>query len=263
MYDLHSHIICGVDDGSPDPETSRELLKMAAGCGTRHIVATPHVIELNNCPSWERINEGVAQLKTMVAEEKLDLAIYPGAEIEMNWDILELFKEGSRDYCLAGSHYLLVELPAMSIPDYTEDFWYELQLKGICPVLAHPERHQRLMEQPERLLKWMRSGVLTQMNGGSIIGRFGEHVKQKAEMLLKNDVICFIGSDAHRVKIRNTDLTHARESLVELVGPEKAKLLLEINPQRLLADEEFSLKLPGTIRKIEKKKQSFWSKLFG
>ena len=55
---------------------------MAAGCGTRHIVATPHVIELNNCPSWERINEGVAQLKTMVAEEKLDLAIYPGAEIE-------------------------------------------------------------------------------------------------------------------------------------------------------------------------------------
>ena len=82
-------------------------------------------------------------------------------------------------------------------------------------------------------------------------------------MLLKNDVICFIGSDAHRVKSRNTDLTHARERLVELVGPEKAKLLLEINPQRLLADEEFSLKLPGTIRKIEKKQQSFWSKLFG
>ena len=44
MYDLHSHIIYGVDDGSPDAETSRELLKMAAGCGTRHIVATPHVI---------------------------------------------------------------------------------------------------------------------------------------------------------------------------------------------------------------------------
>ena len=97
MYDLHSHIIYGVDDGSPDAETSRELLKMAAGCGTRHIVATPHVIELNNCPSWQRIQDGVAELRAMAAGESLDLAIYPGAEIEMNWDILELFQDGSRD----------------------------------------------------------------------------------------------------------------------------------------------------------------------
>ena len=263
MYDLHSHIIYGVDDGSPDVETSRELLRMAAGCGTRHIIATPHVIELNNCPSWQRINDGVAELRAMAAEEKLDLAIYPGAEIEMNWDILELFKEGSRDYCLGGSHYLLVELPAMTIPDYTEDFWYELQLKGICPVLAHPERHQKLMEQPERLLKWLRSGVLTQMNGGSITGRFGEHVKQNAEMLLKNDVICFLGSDAHRVKIRNTDLTHAKQRLVELLGAEKTKMLCEVNPARLLADQEIVLKLPQRIKQVEKKKESFWSKLFG
>lgn len=264
MYDLHSHIIYGVDDGSPDAATSRELLKMAASCGTKHIIATPHVIELNNCPSWERINAGVAELKEMAAEEKLDLAIYTGAEIEMNWDILDVFHEGSRDYCLGGSRYALVELPAMSIPDYTEDFWYELQLKGICPVLAHPERHQRLMEHPERLLKWMRGGLLTQMNGGSITGRFGEHVKQNAEMLLKNDVICFIGSDAHRVKIRNTDLTHARQRLNELVGAEKAKLLCDINPQRLLADEDISVQLPQAIKRVEqKKKQSFWSKLFG
>ena len=98
MYDLHSHIIYGVDDGSPDAATSRELLKMAASCGTKHIIATPHVIELNNCPSWERINAGVAELKEMAAEEKLDLAIYTGAEIEMNWDILDVFHEGSRDY---------------------------------------------------------------------------------------------------------------------------------------------------------------------
>lgn len=263
MYDLHSHIIYGVDDGSPDAVSSRELLKMAAGCGTKHIIATPHVIESNNCPSWQRINEGVAELRIMAEEEELDLKIYTGAEIELNWDVLGLFSEGSRDYCLGGSHYLLVELPALSIPSYTEDFWYELQLQGICPVLAHPERHQGLMEHPERLLQWLHNGVLTQMNGGSITGRFGEQVRKNAELLLKNDVICFIGSDAHRVKIRNTDLTHARQRLVELVGAEKARLLCEINPQRLLADEEITLKVPQKLQYPVKKKQGFWSKLFG
>lgn len=262
MYDLHSHIIYGVDDGSPDAASSRELLKIAAGCGTKHIIATPHVIELNNCPSWQRINEGVAELRAMAAEEKLDLAIYPGAEIEMNWDILALFHKESRDYCLGGSHYLLVELPAMTIPPYTEEFWFELQLLGICPVLAHPERHRGLMENPERLMEWLRSGVLTQMNGGSITGRFGEQVRQNAELLLQNDVICVIGSDAHRVKIRNTDLTHPKERLVELVGAERAWLLCEGNPQRLLADEEITMPIPPRLQYPVKKKQSFWSKLF-
>ena len=119
------------------------------------------------------------------------------------------------------------------------------------------------MAQPQRLLKWMSSGVVTQMNGGSITGRFGERVKRNAELLLKNDVICFIGSDAHRVKIRNTDLTHAKQRLVDLVGAEKAKQLCEVNLARLLADQELVLKVPQSIRPVEKKKKSFWSKLFG
>ena len=82
-------------------------------------------------------------------------------------------------------------------------------------------------------------------------------------MLLKNDVICFLGSDAHRVKIRNTDLTHAKQRLVELLGAEKTKMLCEVNPARLLADQEIVLKLPQRIKQVEKKKKSFWSKLFG
>ena len=79
----------------------------------------------------------------------------------------------------------------------------------------------------------------------------------------KNDVICFIGSDAHQVKIRNTDLTHAKQRLVELLGAEKAKLLCEVNPAKLLADQELVLKLPQMIKPVEKKKKGFWSKLFG
>ena len=42
FYDIHTHILPGVDDGSKSPEESREMLQMAYDQGVRHIVATPH-----------------------------------------------------------------------------------------------------------------------------------------------------------------------------------------------------------------------------
>lgn len=265
MFDIHSHIIHGVDDGAPDLETSTALIRMAAATGTRHIINTSHVIELNNHPSWERIKSGVAELQAIADSEQLDLKIYPGSEVEMNWDILEALKESDHSFCLAGTRYQLVELPAMMIPDYAEDFWYELQLAGRIPVLAHPERNEVLMHQPERLLKWMRSGLLTQCNGGSLLGKFGERAQRHAELLLKNGLIYFIGSDAHRVKVRNTDLTDARLRLEELVGREKAEAICTLNPQKLLADEIIEPQVPDKLvwEERRKKKQGFWSRLFG
>ena len=262
MYDIHSHIIYGIDDGSPDIDSSRRMLQLATESGTRHIVATPHVIELNNHPSWDVILQGVNILQKIVAEENLKLDIYPGCELEMNWDMLQLFGKDKRDFCINNSRYLLVELPAMSIPPYAEDFWYELQLKGITPILAHAERYKLLMEKPQRLLKWMQAGVLVQINGTSLLGKFGKSAQTSAEQLLKNNCVHFIGSDAHRIDVRNTDLSASRDRLIEIVGNAKAKEICEENPQKMLANEILSFSVPKQFSTSEKK-QGFWSRLFG
>lgn len=264
MFDLHSHIIFNIDDGSPDEESTRALLRMAAATGTRHICATPHVIEAYSCPSWELILQRTGELEKMAVSEHLDLRIYSGAELELNWDMLDILRKEKGAYCLGGGRYLLVELPALSIPDYTEDFWYELGLLGITPVLAHPERHEGLMSKPERLLRWLKSGVLTQMNGGSITGRFGKTVQRHAELLLNNDLIYFLGSDAHRAVGRNTDLSDARARLAELVGKEKTIAICEGNPSRLLRNEDIPvINVPSVIKYPKKEKRGFLAKLFG
>lgn len=43
--DIHCHILPGVDDGSPDVETSVELVKRMRNWGLDRIIATPHITE--------------------------------------------------------------------------------------------------------------------------------------------------------------------------------------------------------------------------
>lgn len=264
MVDLHAHILYGIDDGAKDRAMAEKMLHLAAETGTRHIAATPHVIESKRRPSWENIQKGVAELQQIADACNLELTVYPGAELEMNWELLELFQTRERQYCLNGTRYLLVELPALAIPDYADAFWYELEIEGIVPILAHPERNRPLMQTPERLLCWLKNGLLTQMNGGSLLGQFGATVQESAELLLRNRMVHLLGSDGHRAEGRDTNLRRARQRLTELAGDEVAQAICANNPQAVLADEELAVKLPDkTDFRIHRTEQSLWQRLFG
>ena len=211
MLDTHTHILWNIDDGSKNQCMSLQMLEIAARSGTKAIFATPHVIERANKPSWEEIKEKTQQLRQLCAEAQIDIMLYPGAEVQMNWELLpELGATGA--YCLNGGRYLLVELPAAEIPAYADEFWYELELKGIMPILAHPERYQQLRENPDLLLLWRRRGMLMQCNSGSFTGMFGSSVCENAKVLLANGLVDLLGSDGHRSEGRNTCLLYTSPS---------------------------------------------------
>jgi len=44
LVDIHSHVLYGLDDGSPTIEQSVAMVEMASRSGTAAIVATPHVL---------------------------------------------------------------------------------------------------------------------------------------------------------------------------------------------------------------------------
>ena len=92
QIDIHSHIIPGVDDGSPDLETSLGLLRMAAENGTTDIIATPHVIDVSTTLTWDAIRHYVEALQKEADDRGIPIKIHPGAETELNWDLLELKK---------------------------------------------------------------------------------------------------------------------------------------------------------------------------
>lgn len=252
MIDIHSHIIPGVDDGSRDMETSLALLRMAAENGTRSIIATPHVIDVSTTLTWDIIRRKVEALQKEADARNIPITIYPGAETELNWDLLELMRKEPGAFCLAGSRYCLMEMPSLMLPPHLDDIIYELQVMDIVPVLAHPERQRQLMEKPQMLLDLLHKGCAAQSNGGSVTGVFGPLVQHNVEQLLEQKVIAFMGSDAHNLRHRNTNLKEAREIIAARWGTEAATELFETRPQYILENKPlpanlYADRLPGEL----------------
>jgi len=95
---------------------------------------------------------------------------------------------------------------------YTDDVLFDLQTKGITPIIAHPERYRGVLQDPNTALGWLERGCLLQVNTGSILGRFGSTVQEAAEILLTHDMAQFVASDAHSVQRRTLDLPQAHGS---------------------------------------------------
>ena len=242
------------------------MLRKAAASGTRAIFATSHVLSADEHPSWESLRSGAEKLRKLCKDNEIDLQIYSGTEVFMDWELLdELAVNGS--YCLNGEAfgrqdvtYILVELPMHFLPQYADDFWYELRLKGVVPILAHPERYPELMAKTEKLLKWRKEGLLLQCNAGSFAGRFGEAAQRAAKLLLKNHLVDFIGSDAHRAVGRDTDMREGVQVIRELAGEAECRRICEENPERLIAGER--IEVEETLEIVREKKKGFWSRLF-
>lgn len=259
MIDIHSHILYGIDDGSQSLDMSLEMLRMSAASEVTDIFATPHVNRRGVVPEWSVIVDKTAELQQQAQDAGIPIRIHTGAEVELNYDTLEFIKEGSRDYCLAGSRYILCEFTAQSQPDQAEALLYELMLRGLVPILAHPERYDRIMTHPARVLEWMHNGVLVQCNIGSFKGSFGKDTQTRAENLLHHHMVVFLGSDAHRVAARNTNMTEGRQTM-ESIGETDTWNLCTENAKRILDDRVLYPELP---ERWDKPKKGIFSRIFG
>lgn len=110
MIDLHCHILPGVDDGSPSPEASCRMARLAAESGVTAIVATPHC-NLPQGPSNYRstlLLEKLQALNLLFSRSGIPITVYPGAEVLARENLLSLLRDGKL-MTLNNSRYLLTE----------------------------------------------------------------------------------------------------------------------------------------------------------
>lgn len=210
MIDIHSHILPGIDDGAKNINMTLRMIKMAEKSGTKDIVATPHFCRGYGETPYDEVKKLVEEFKKLTKREGLGINLHYGQEVYYSEEIINDYKSGLIG-TINNSRYMLIELPMRSFDSETLEVIYELQVTGIIPILAHPERYRPIIEKPERINKFIKEGFLFQMNAGSIEGEFGSNVKKTAEILLANNIYNFIGSDAHNDTNRCTGIDRGIE----------------------------------------------------
>lgn len=237
MYiDIHSHIVPGIDDGAVNDAMALKMLKIAYKSGTRHIIATPHYVYGNTRYAFGTIIEKCNEINKLAKSVGIDVNVYPGCEIFINPELLELYEQRLID-TLSLSRYMLIEFPMMSIPPYAEEVLYNIQLKGITPIIAHPERYSEIQSRPEILEAFVNRGILTQVNSGSITGLYGREAKKTAMKLLKMALVHFVASDSHTDGKRNPNLSKAAKIVERKFGVKIREDLFTNNGMKIIAGD--------------------------
>src|SRR5262249_34896207 len=138
---------------------------------------------------------------------------------------------------LGGSRYLLLELWDNSWLPQTERVIFDLQMHGIIPILAHPERYRAVQRDPERLAGLLRRGVRAQVTASSLIGAQGKAACSCAKTLLKKSLVHYIASDAHGLQLRPPNLLKGLQSASKLLGDERVHQMTEVWPAIILRNE--------------------------
>jgi protein-tyrosine phosphatase len=230
MIDIHHHLLYGLDDGSPDLQTSLEMCRLAVAEGITHIVCTPHAN--NRYPYQPEVNaEKLATLRDAIEKEGLPLTLGIGCDFHLSFDNIQSLKEHPTRYTINGKDYLLVELPDHGIARGMSEAFYEMQLAGVTPILTHPERNATLQTDLSRLANWLRGGVLVQVTAGSVTGQMGRTAERISHQLLENRWVHFIATDAHNLTSRSPQPHRAYEVITKRYGAELAERLFVDNPR--------------------------------
>ncbi len=237
MYDIHCHILPGIDDGAGTLEQSLALLKHAAADGITHMVATPHIqpgTYENNRDSILAVFD-VLQSAMIQQGTALDLAM--AAEVRLCPEILMMLEKGEIPLFKAenGHETMLLELPHSHVPPGTDQMIRWLFRQKIDVLIAHPERNKELMRNSEKIDVLYQLGCKFQLTARSVTGGFGEPSQQTAAYILKQGWCDVLASDAHNLHHRPPELRAAQQAAAKLIGDAEAFKLTHTTPERMVA----------------------------
>jgi len=234
MFDIHTHILPFVDDGSGSWKETLAMIRSGIKDGIKGAVCTSHVFKVLNKELEQKLTDRFNELKKKLQQENINFDLWLGSEINVNakFDI-----ESSIATINGDKKYILLELPMSDYPHHVDDLLFQLSLKGLTPILAHPERNTVIMQKPLIVANLIERGVLIQINSGSLTGIFGRRVRKITMDFIKKAQVQIVASDCHNVHNRSMSLSAAYDMVDNICGKKRAELLFSINPRKVINGE--------------------------
>ncbi len=196
--DMHSHLIPGIDDGSPSMDATIAMLAKFESLGYKKVITTPHVYSdcYKNTP--EIILGGLKTVQETIRQLGLTIQVEAAAEYYCDEYFAELIKTG--ELLSIDNKYVLMEFPFMSEPDNWREFIFGVQTAGYFPIIAHFERYVYWHGSVEIAQTMRELGAKIQLNINSLTGHYGPEIKKQGEKLIDHQLLDFIASDCHRIQ---------------------------------------------------------------
>ena len=234
MFDIHSHLLFNIDDGSKSLDSSVRIITDMYERGYKGIILTPHYISDSNYDSNRKNNQKLLkELKEELIKNNIDIELYLGNEIFIDYDILKLLKNNTIS-SLNDSKYLLIELPMSGEFEGYIEVFTELMEKGYKVILAHPERYLSFQKDYKKVNELESIGILFQSNIESIIGNYGKRARKMVKKLLKDKKISFLATDIHHRKRDYTKWDKAKKKYLKYLTEEEYKKLTIDNPLKVI-----------------------------
>lgn len=253
MVDLHCHLLPNVDDGSKSMEVSLRMAQEAVDNGVTHALLTPHHMNGRYINHKQDVIRLTKQFTDELKRHNIPLTVFPGQEVRINGNLLEALDNDDILFADTGNRYLMLEFPDDDVPHYTNRMIFDLQQRGITPVIVHPERNTMIMDKPDLLYKLLQKGCLSQITASSYVGTFGKKVEKFSKKLIANGQGYIFASDAHDLPGRKYEMRQAFEKLNHEFGEQIAQSYAD-NARAIVNGENVFL---NDLRKL-RKKQKFW-----
>ncbi len=200
--DIHSHILPGIDDGSPDIDTSLEILRTLSEAGVRKFICTPHVIGdmYRNTP--ETIRDSLERLQRALRQNGMSIEISAAAEYMLDDHFMQLL-HNKEPLMKLTKNYILTELSYSTAPEKLEEISFEINTNNYQPLMAHPERYPYYHNNYKAYERLKELGFLLQVNLLSLTGYYGKTVAKAAKYILENKLADFVGTDLHHFRHLN------------------------------------------------------------
>lgn len=197
--DMHSHLLPGIDDGSPDMTTSLELIKGMQSLGYSKLITTPHILSDMYPNTREGILAKLDEVRQAMRDAGLRVELYAAAEYFLDDHVASLLRN-NEPLLTVHDNWVLCEF-SLAYPSHSlKDILFELQMQGYQPVIAHPERYIYLQQSKDFYDDLKATGCFFQLNVLALSGHYGKTVQELAQYLIKKDYYDLLGTDLHHFR---------------------------------------------------------------
>ena len=255
MIDIHSHILFGIDDGAQTSEETLRIAKQAISNGIRTMVATPHHKNSKYDNPPDKIHQVLQDVRDLLEEHQIPLAVMPGMEIRAYGDLVADLQSGQLMTYNDKKRHILLELPSDHVPRYITKLIFDIQVAGVIPIIAHPERNKAISEDSNILYRLVQKGALAQLTAASVAGKFGKNIQKVSHDMIAHHLVHFVATDAHNDSNRGIILQESYDVIQQRFGMDYVDYYQDC-AQHIIAGTDCDAVVPDKVKKK-------WFGLFG